>query len=76
MKKKKTSELWKKLERAVDQQERSAVMSKIMAETMKEIGQEKKSAQFRKKLRAIDRRHGKKSSPVVQGGLPSLGKNQ
>lgn len=31
---------------------------------------------LKRKLREVDSRCGKKGSPVVQGGLPSLGKHQ
>jgi hypothetical protein len=43
--------------------------AKVMAEL-------KDTKRLKKTLRDIDSRHGKKPSPVVQGGLPSLGKHQ
>ena len=44
--------------------------------TAKVMAELKDTKRLKKILRDIDSRHGKKASPVVQGGLPSLGKHQ
>jgi len=51
-------------------------LTRIMEEMAKEVTEFKKSKQLKRRLREIDRVHGKKASPVVQGGLPSLGKHK
>jgi len=51
-------------------------MAAIMAETAREISEDQKSRSLKKKLREVDPSHAKRPRPLVQGGLPSLGKHR